>query len=76
MGLSMRCWKRRLAVLAIVTSSLNGWLTAGFDQAVLATCPPIVDYGGKLQARAAAEVQALPAGSAAAARSVTSLILP
>ena len=41
--------------------------TAGSERSAAAVCPPVVGYGAELQARAAAEVEALPEGSAVAA---------
>ena len=66
MTFSAKCWKRRLVVLAIATSLLSGCGTAGSDRTVAAVCPPVVEYGAELQASAAAEVEALPEGSAVA----------
>jgi uncharacterized protein (DUF111 family) len=60
------CWKRRLAVLAITTSLLNGCGTVRSEHGRLATCPPVVEYGREFQARAAEEVALLPQGSAIA----------
>lgn len=58
------CWKRRLAVLAITTSLLNGCGTVRSEHGRLATCPPVVEYGREFQARAADELNLLPEGSA------------
>lgn len=58
------CWKRRLAVLAITTSLLNGCATVRSEHGRLATCPPVVEYGREFQARAADELNLLPEGSA------------
>jgi hypothetical protein len=66
MTLSGKCWRRPLGVLAIVASLLGGCGTAGSDRSASAACPPVVGYGAELQARAAVEVGALPAGSAVA----------
>jgi uncharacterized protein YceK len=60
------CWKRRLAALAIVTSLLSGCATVRSEDGRLATCPPVVEYGGEFQARAADELALLPEGSAIA----------
>lgn len=60
------CWKRRLAALAIVTSSLSGCATDGSKAGRLAACPPVVEYGREFQARAAEELGVLPHGSAIA----------
>mgnify|MGYP003624739465 FL=1 len=56
-------WKRRLAVLAITTSLLSGCATVRSENGSLATCPPVVEYGRKFQARAAEELALLPEGS-------------
>lgn len=61
-----RCWKRRLAALAIVTSLLSGCATVRSEDGRLATCPPVVEYGREFQARAADELALLPEGSAIA----------
>lgn len=61
-----RCWKRRLAALAIVTSLLSGCATVRSEHGRLATCPPVVEYGREFQARAADELALLPEGSAIA----------
>ena len=66
MTFSGKCWRRRLVVLAIATSLLGGCGTAGSDRPTAVACPPVVGYGAELQARAAAEVEALPEGSAVA----------
>jgi hypothetical protein len=66
MTCSGRCWRRRLAVLAIVVSSLSACGTLGFERATAVACPPVVDYGAGLQIQAAAELEALPQGSAVA----------
>ena len=66
MTCSGRCWRRRLVVLAIVASLPSGCGTVGSDQPLAAACPPVVTYDAELQSRAAAEVEALPDGSAVA----------
>jgi len=58
------CWRRRLAVLVIVTSWLTGCATAGFETNGVAACPPVVEYSRGFQARAAEELARLPDGSA------------
>ena len=60
------CWRRHLVVLAIAANLLAGCGTAGSDRPTAMACPPVVGYAAELQARAAAEVDALPAGSAVA----------
>ena len=60
MTFSGKCWRRRRVVLAIATSLLGGCGTAGSDWPGSVACPPVVGYGAELQARAAAEVDALP----------------
>lgn len=57
------CWKRRLAVLAITTSLLNGCGTVRSEDGRLANCPPAVEYGREFQARVAEELARLPEGS-------------
>jgi hypothetical protein len=61
-----RCWKRRLAVLAIATSLLSGCAKGSSDGVAAATCPPVADYSRELQARAAEELASLSGGSAIA----------
>jgi len=61
------CWRRRLAVLVIVTSWLTGCATAGFDTGGVGACPPVVEYSRELQVRAAEELAMLPDGSAVVA---------
>ena len=58
------CWRRRLAVLVIATSLLTGCATAGFEAGGEAACPPVVEYSGGFQARAAEEMAMLPDESA------------
>jgi hypothetical protein len=60
MTFSGECWRQRLVVLAIAASLPSGCGTAGSKRPVVAACPPVVDYGAELQARAAAEVDAFP----------------
>jgi hypothetical protein len=67
MTFSARCWRRQLVVLAIVASLLSGCGMDGSDRASVVICPPVVDYGAGLQLQAAAELQAMPDGSAVAA---------
>lgn len=66
MTCNARCWKRRLAALAIVTSLLSGCATVRSEYDRLATCPPVVEYGREFQTRAADELVLLPKGSAIA----------
>lgn len=66
MTCSGRCWRRRLAVLAIATSLLSGCGTAGSERLNAAACPPVVSYGAEEQTKAAAELEALPEGSTVA----------
>ena len=58
------CWKRRLAVLVITTISLTACATVASDSRVATVCPPVVEYSRGFQARAADEIDLLPAGSA------------
>ena len=62
-----RCWRRRLAVLAIATSLLSGCGTVGSETGGFQTCAPVVGYSREFQARAAEEVVLLPDRSAIAA---------
>ncbi|SFB98443.1 hypothetical protein SAMN04488094_102140 [Tropicimonas isoalkanivorans] len=39
-----RCWKQRLAALAIVTSLLSGCATVGSEPGIATACPPVVEY--------------------------------
>ncbi len=66
MTCNARCWKQRLAALAIVTSLLSGCATVRSEYDRLATCPPVVEYGREFQTRAADELVLLPKGSAIA----------
>ena len=66
MTFSAKCWKRRLVVLAIVTSLPSGCGTAGSDRPAAVVCPPVVGYGAELQARRRQRSRALPEGSAVA----------
>lgn len=59
-----RCWRLRLAALAIATSLLSGCATDGSDIRGFGACPPVVEYGRGFQARAAEELALLPDGSA------------
>ena len=58
-----RCWKPRLAVLAIVTISLTGCATGSSEPRIATVCPPVVEYTREFQARAADELDLLPEGS-------------
>ena len=66
MKFSERCWRLRLAALAIATSWLTGCATAGFEAGGVAACPPVVEYSREFQARAAEELATLADGSAIA----------
>ena len=57
------CWRRRLAVLAIATVSLTGCAKVSSEDSRLVTCPPVVEYGRELRARAAEELAGLTEGS-------------
>ena len=57
----MTSWMPRLAVLATVTSLLAGCATARSDGG---GCPPVPAYSREFLARAAGELEQLPAGSA------------
>lgn len=56
-----RCSTPPPAALLIVTLWLSGCAMAGSD--TRAPCPPVVEYTGADQARAANEVEALPDGT-------------
>ena len=58
-----RCWRLRLAALAIATNWLIGCATAGFETGGVGACPPVVEYSREFQARAAEELARLPKGS-------------
>ena len=56
------CWTRRLIVPAIVLPLLSACATAG-SEAPAVVCPPVVPYDQVTLDRAAADLDALPAGS-------------
>ena len=56
-----RCWTLPAAVLGIAMISLSACATVGSE--AQAPCPPVVEYSVTDQARAAAEVEALPEGA-------------
>ncbi|AXX98616.1 hypothetical protein BAR1_12205 [Profundibacter amoris] len=60
---SAECSRPRLAALAIVTSLLSACTTVGSERPT-GVCPPVEEYDAGVLAQAAAEVQALPKGSA------------
>ena len=55
------CWKPGRIALGILMIFLTGCTRVASDHAA---CPPIVPYSAAFQQRAAAELEALPAGSA------------
>lgn len=55
------CWKPGRIALGIVMIFLTGCARVASDHAA---CPPVVAYPAAFQHRAAAEVEALPTGSA------------
>lgn len=55
------CWKPGRIAPVIATLFLSGCAAAGSNHRA---CPPVVEYPRTFQARAAAEVEALPPGSA------------
>ncbi len=61
-----RCWRRRLAVLAIATSLLGGCATVGSETGGSGACAPVIEYSREFQARAAEELGILPERSAVA----------
>ena len=60
------CWRRRLAALALATSSLGACATGGSEPTAVPVCPPVPDYSAAFQAQAAEELALLPEGSAIA----------
>ena len=64
MELNAGCWRRWLAVLVIGASWLTGCVKADFETRSLAACPPVVEYSGEFQVRAAEELEMLPDGAA------------
>ena len=62
MKFNAECSKPRLAALVIVTSLLSACATVGFE-GVVGVCPPVMEYDGGFQTRAAGEVKLLPEGS-------------
>lgn len=54
------CWKPGLIALGTVTILSSGCARGASDHAA---CPPVVAYPVAFQARAAAEIEALPAGT-------------
>ena len=68
MTFSAKCWKPRLAALAVAASLLAGCGFGGSDGGGICAGPPVVEYDAKFQARAAAEVEIVPADSALSAR--------
>ena len=61
-----RCWRLRLAVLAIATSLLSGCATVSSDELRSVSCPPVVEYSREVQTRAAEELELLPERSVVA----------
>lgn len=60
------CSRQRRAVLVLATIWLSGCATVGSDSSGPGACPPVVEYSGEFQARAAEELALLPEGSAVA----------
>jgi len=56
-----RCWKSPAAAPLIAMLWLSACAMAGSD--AQAPCPPVVEYTGSDQARAADEMEALPEGA-------------
>jgi hypothetical protein len=67
MTFSAKCLMPRLAALAIATTLVAGCETGDSDGAAIHACPPVVEYRAEFQARAATELERLPAESALAA---------
>ena len=61
-----KCWRRRLAGLAIAASLLTGCAMVGSKPRITTVCLPVVDYSREFQRRAADELELLPDGSAIA----------
>jgi hypothetical protein len=61
-----RCSTQLLAALGIATISLTGCATVGSEPRVVTICPAVVEYSREFQLRTAAELDALPEGSAIA----------
>ncbi|GHC67463.1 hypothetical protein GCM10007315_35630 [Gemmobacter tilapiae] len=61
-----RCWRLRLAVLAIATSLLSGCATVSSDELGSVSCPPVVEYSREVRTRAAVELELLPERSVVA----------
>ncbi len=61
MKFSGRCWTRPAAAPLIAMLWVSGCAMDGSDAGV--PCPPVVDYSAADQARAAAEIAALPEGA-------------
>ena len=59
-----RCLRRRRVVLVLATIWLSGCAAVSSDGRALWECPPLVEYGGEFQARAAEEMALLPENSA------------
>lgn len=60
------CWRRRRVALVLATIWLSGCATVSSDGGGPGACPPVVEYSGEFQARAAEELNSLPDGSAIA----------
>jgi len=58
------CWTRRRVALVLATIWLSGCATVSSDVDGHGACPPVVEYSGEFQARAAEELALLPNGSA------------
>ena len=58
-----RCWRLRLAALAIATSLLSGCATVGSNPPIGIVCPPVAQHSREAQVRAAEELNSLPDGS-------------
>ncbi|KZD03065.1 hypothetical protein [Oceanibaculum pacificum] len=66
MMFSAVCWRLRLAVLVIATTSLTACATVGSKAPAGGVCPPVVEYGREFQTQAADEIALLPEPSALA----------
>lgn len=63
MTYNAECWRLPRAVLVLATIWQSGCATVGSDRKGLGACPPVVEYSGEVQARAAEDLALLPEGS-------------
>lgn len=60
------CSRLRRVALVLATIWLSGCATVSSDSSGPGACPPVVEYSGEFQARAAKELALLPEGSTVA----------